>query len=58
MKIQKLDDSNNVIGIYDDIMAAAKSVESRKDTWQVALTIAQVIGTQKRAYKFKWKKIS
>ncbi len=57
MKIQKLNDENKVVATYDNIMAAAKDIESKKDPWQVAITLAYAITHHRKAYKSKWRQI-
>ena len=54
-KIQKIDDNNKIVETYDNLMIAAKSINTKIDTWKVALTIAYAITHNKRAYKSKWK---
>ena len=57
-QIQKIDDNNKVIATYDNLMIAAKSVETKMDSWKVALSIAYAINHNKRAYKTKWRQIA
>ena len=57
-QIQKLDDNNKVIATYDNLMVAAKSIETRMDPWKVALSIAYAVTHNKRAYKTKWRQIA
>lgn len=58
MKIQKLDENNKIIGVYDNLMVAAKSIDTKVDTWKVALTIAYSMRHNKRAYKARWKEVA
>lgn len=57
MKIQKIDENNKCVAVYDNITAAAKSIDANRETWQIAMAIAYAINTNTRAYKFKWKKV-
>ena len=56
MTIEKTDINGNVT-TYRTLMDAARSITSKAEDWKIALSIASVLGTSKRAYKCNWKKI-
>lgn len=56
-KIKRINEKNKV-DIYDTVVDAAKSVDTRMDLWKVQLLIMDAIIHKKRAFKYKWEKVN
>jgi hypothetical protein len=56
-KIEKLNEDNQVIAVYNSLADAAASIESKMENWKVQLYIAYALINNGRAYKFKWRAV-
>lgn len=56
-KISKYNFETKEVEYFDDIKAAAASIESKLETWKVELTLAYAIATGKKAFKHGWRKV-
>lgn len=55
-KIKRINE-NKKEEIFDTVVDAAKSVDTKMDLWKVQLLIIDAINHRKRAFKYKWEKV-
>lgn len=55
-KIKRIDE-NKKIEIFNNIVDAAKSVDTKMELWKVQMLIVDAINHKKRAFKYNWQKV-
>lgn len=55
-KVRRIDENGNSVD-FNTLMDAARSVDSKLETWKVAIYIAGVLNRKGKAFKYNWERI-